>query len=277
MDAASPRSDITQWIRALQPRVRPALEAVGGPLEPLLTVSQARPLSLGSVRIAGLLDQTLLRPEVTPAQIDRMCDEAMEHRFAAVYVHSRFVARVAARLAGSDVAPASVAGFPMGANLTAVKVYEARAAIAAGAREIDMVLAVGMLKSGAFAEVAEDLADVTRAAHAHGVLVKLILETVLLTDEEKVAACLLAAGTGIDLVKTSTGLVGSGATVADVALMRQVVGDRLGVKAAGGIRTLADARAMVAAGATRLGTSAGVNIAQQAVGEAAPQVAPAGY
>ncbi|MCJ7678768.1 MAG: deoxyribose-phosphate aldolase [Anaerolineales bacterium] len=277
MDAVSPRTDIAQWIRALQPRVRPALEAVGGPLEPLLSVAQARPLSLESVRIAGLLDQTLLRPEVTPAQIERGCDEAMEHRFAAVYVHSGYVARVAARLAGSDVAPASVAGFPMGANLTAVKVYEARAAIAAGAREIDMVLAIGLLKSGAFAEVAEDLADVTRAAHAHGVLVKLILETGLLTDEEKVAACLLAAGTGIDFVKTSTGLVGGGATVADVALMRQVVGDRVGVKAAGGIRSLADARAMVSAGATRLGTSAGVNIAQQAVGEAAAPMAAAGY
>lgn len=277
MNAASPRPAISQWMETLRPRVETAVNAVGGPLEPLISTEQARPITDLAVRIAGLLDQTLLRAEATPDQIDRLCDEALEHRFAAVSVHSGYVGRVAARLAGSEVAPGSVAGYPSGANLTAVKVYEARAAIAAGAREIDMVLAIGLLKAGEYALVAEDMADVARAAHAQGVMVKLILETVLLSDEEKVAACLLAAGTGIDMVKTSTGLAGGGATAADVALMRQVVGERLGVKAAGGIRTLDDARAMVAAGASRLGTSSGVNIARQAQGETAAAVSSPGY
>lgn len=277
MNAASPRSAISHWMETLRPRVQPAVQAVGGPLEPLISPALARPVDLKSIPIAGLVDHTLLKPEATPEQVDRLCDEALEYRFAAVCVHSGFVARVAARLSGSDVAPCSVVGFPFGTNLTTVKVYEARQAIAVGAREVDMVLAIGLLKAGEYALVAEDLVDVTRAAHAHGVLVKLILETALLSDEEKVAACLLAAGTGMDFVKTSTGFAGGGATVADVALMRQVVGDRLGVKAAGGVRTLDDARTMVAAGATRLGTSAGVNIARKAQGETAAAVSPPGY
>lgn len=277
MNAASPRSAISHWMETLRARVQPAVQAVGGPLEPLISPALARPVDLKSIPIAGLVDHTLLKPEATPEQVDRLCDEALEYRFAAVCVHSGFVARVAARLSGSDVAPCSVVGFPFGTNLTTVKVYEARQAIAVGAREVDMVLAIGLLKAGEYALVAEDLVDVTRAAHAHGVLVKLILETALLSDEEKVAACLLAAGTGMDFVKTSTGFAGGGATVADVALMRQVVGDRLGVKAAGGVRTLDDARTMVAAGATRLGTSAGVNIARKAQGETAAAVSPPGY
>lgn len=277
MNAASPRSAISHWMETLRPRVQPAVQAVGGPLEQLISPALARPVDLKSIPIAGLVDHTLLKPEATPEQVDRLCEEALEYRFAAVCVHSGYVARVAARLSGSDVAPCSVVGFPFGTNLTAVKVYEARQAIAVGAREVDMVLAIGLLKAGEYALVAEDLVDVTRAAHAQGVLVKLILETALLSDEEKVAACLLAAGTGMDFVKTSTGFAGGGATAADVALMRQVVGDRLGVKAAGGVRTLDDARTMLAAGATRLGTSAGVNIARQAQGETAAAVSPPGY
>jgi deoxyribose-phosphate aldolase len=255
--------------------VEPAVLAVGGPLDPLITPAQARPANMNAVPVARLIDQILLKPEATSRQIEQMCDQALELHFAAVCVHSAFVGRVAARLSGSDVAPASVAGFPFGANLTSVKVFEARQAIAAGAREIDVVVPIGLLKAGEYVQVAEDLVDVTRAAHAQGVLVKLILETALLSDEEKVAACMLAAGTGMDFVKTSTGFASGGATEADVALMRQVVGDRMGVKAAGGIRTLDDARRMVAAGATRLGTSAGVNIARQAQGQPAMS-SPAG-
>lgn len=278
MSAVSRSTDLSPVPDLPQPAIAQAIASVGGPLASILTARQAGPLDVGSARIASLVDYTLLNPDATPEQVDRVCDEALEFGFAAVYVYSGNVARAAARLEGSDVAPCSVAGFPAGANLTSAKVFEARQAIAAGAREIDMVLAIGLLKTGAYAQVAEDLAAVTRAAHAEGALVKLILETVLLTEAEKVAACRLAAGTGIDYVKTSTGFAGGGATVADVALLRRTVGDRLGVKAAGGIRTLADAMAMVAAGATRIGTSVGVNIAREAVGEAAaPEAAPTGY
>jgi deoxyribose-phosphate aldolase len=276
MDAASSPAPVRRMVDALRPQVEAAVRGVGGPLEPLISREQARPIDLSVAPIVRLVDHTLLKPEATPAQIDRLCDEALEFRFAAVCVHSSFVGRVAERLSGSEVAPASVVGFPFGTNLTSVKIYEARQAIAAGAREVDMVLPIGLLKAGEYARVAEDLVDVARAAHAQGALVKLILETALLSDEEKVAACLLAAGTGIDFVKTSTGFAGGGATEADVALMRQVVGERTGVKAAGGIRTWDDARRMVAAGATRLGTSAGVNIARQAQGQPAAAV-PAGY
>jgi len=275
MDAASSRTSISQLMEGLRPRVEAAVQAVGGPLEPRITPAQARPVDLDVVPITRLVDHTLLKPEATPQQIERLCDEALEFHFAAVCVHSGLVGRVAVRLSGSDVAPCSVVGFPFGTNLTSVKVFEARQAIAAGAREVDMVVPIGLLKAGEYAQVAEDLVDVTRAAQAQGALVKLILETTLLSDEEKVAACMLAAGTGMDFVKTSTGFAGGGATEADVALMRQVVGDRMGVKAAGGIRALEDARKMVAAGATRLGTSAGVNIARQAQGQPAAS-SPAG-
>jgi deoxyribose-phosphate aldolase len=276
MDAAFSPASVSQSMEALRSRVEPAVLAVGGPTERLITLAEARPVDPNVLPIDRLVDHTLLKPEATPGQIEQLCDEALEFQFAAVCVHSGFVGRVAARLSGSDIAPCSAVGFPFGTNLTSVKVYEARQAIAAGAREVDMVLPIGLLKAGEYDRVAEDLVDVTRAAHAQGALVKLILETALLSDEEKVAACMLAAGTGVDLVKTSTGFAGGGATEADVALMRQVVGDRLGVKAAGGIRTLDDARRMVAAGATRLGTSAGVNIARQAQGQSATG-SPAGY
>lgn len=276
MNAASLPSSVSESMDDLRSRVEPAVLDVGGPLSPLITPAQAGPVNLDAVPVARLIDHTLLKSEATPRQIEQLCDEALEFHFAAVCVHSGFVGRVAARLSGSDVAPCSVVGFPFGTNLTTVKVYEARQAIAAGAREVDMVVPIGLLKAGEYARVAEDLVDVTRAAHAQGALVKLILETALLSDEEKVAACLLAAGTGVDFVKTSTGFSSGGATEADVALMRQVVGDRVGVKAAGGVRSLDDARRMVAAGAARLGTSAGVNIARQAQGQPAT-ASPAGY
>jgi deoxyribose-phosphate aldolase len=165
------------------------------------------------------------------------------------------------------VAVCTVIGFPLGATTTKTKVFEATQAAANGARELDMVIAVGQLKAGRYPEVVEDIHQVVDAGHAQGALVKVIIETSLLSDDEKVAACLLAARAGADFVKTSTGFSGGGATAADIALMRRAVGPELGVKASGGIRTLADAQAMIAAGATRIGASAGVSITREAEGD----------
>jgi deoxyribose-phosphate aldolase len=217
--------------------------------------------------VAALIDHTLLKPEATPAQVERLCDEAARYRFASVCVNPSFVPLCARLLKGTPVVVCTVIGFPLGATTTKAKVFEAAQAAAAGARELDMVIPIGQLKAGAYREVAEDIHAVVEAGHAAGALVKVIIETSLLTDEEKVAACLLAARAGADFVKTSTGFSGGGATVADIALMRRVVGPEIGVKASGGVRTLADAQAMVAAGASRIGASAGVAIVREAEGE----------
>lgn len=210
--------------------------------------------------LAAYIDHTLLRPEATAAQIDRLCDEALEHAFASVCVNPTWVARCARRLAGSTVAVCTVAGFPLGANTSVVKATEARTAVEHGATEIDMVINVGALRSGMPDVVLEEVSLVRGAAHEGGAITKVILETVLLTDDEKVIAGALAAEAGAEFVKTSTGFAGSGATVPDVVLLRAAVGPRLGVKASGGVRTAADARAMIEAGATRIGASAGVSI-----------------
>jgi deoxyribose-phosphate aldolase len=217
--------------------------------------------------IAGLIDHTLLKPEATPAQVETLCAEAARFRFASVCVNPGFVPLCARLLKGSPVAVCTVIGFPLGATTTKAKVFEAAQAAANGARELDMVIPIGRLKAGELREVAEDIAAVVEAGHAAGALVKVIIETSLLSDEEKVAACLLAARAGADFVKTSTGFAGGGATAADVALMRRTVGPEVGVKASGGVRTLADAQAMVAAGADRIGASAGVAIVREAEGE----------
>lgn len=224
----------------------------------------AIPTGLSRPQLAALIDHTLLKPEATAALIDRLCDEALEHRFAAVCVNPTHVQRVARRLRRSGIAACTVVGFPLGATLTAVKAYEAERALAAGATELDMVLNIGALKAGDVALVTRDIRAVVRVAHAAGALVKVIIEACLLTDAEKRAACLAVQKARADFVKTSTGLSTGGATVADVALLRAAVGPKLGVKAAGGIRSLADAQAMVAAGATRLGTSAGVALLRDA-------------
>lgn len=213
--------------------------------------------------IARMIDHTLLKPDATPQQIAQLCAEAREYGFAAVCVNPVHVAQAAALLAGSAVVVCSVAGFPLGANGTAAKVFETRQAIADGAREIDMVISIGHLKAGDDDHVRDDIRSVVEAAHAGGALCKVIIETALLTDDEKRRACLLAVDAGADFVKTSTGFASGGATVEDVALMRTVVGERARVKAAGGIRTLADARAMIAAGADRIGTSSGVAIVRE--------------
>jgi deoxyribose-phosphate aldolase len=226
--------------------------------------------------IAALIDHTLLKPEATPAQVEALCHEAAQYRFASVCVNPAYVPLCVRLLRDTPVAVCTVIGFPLGATTTKVKVFEATQAAGNGARELDMVLAVGRLKAGDYGAVAEDISAVVEAGHAAGALVKVIIETSLLSDEEKVAACLLAARAGADFVKTSTGFSGGGATAADIALMRRVVGPSLGVKASGGVRTLADARAMVAAGADRIGASAGVAIVREAEGDA-PAAASNGY
>lgn len=229
-------------------------------------LADAAPAPLSDTPIAGYIDHTLLKPEATPAQIERICAEARQYRFASVCVNPGYVPLCVRLLAGSPVAVCTVIGFPLGATTTKTKVFEATQAAANGARELDMVIAVGRLKAQQFPEVAEDIRQVVEAGHAQGALVKVIIETSLLSDEEKVAACLLAARAGADFVKTSTGFSGGGATVEDIALMRRAVGPEVGVKASGGVRTLADAQAMVAAGATRIGASAGVAIVREAEG-----------
>lgn len=215
---------------------------------------------------ASLVDHTLLKPEASESDIERLCGEAAQFHFASVCVNPTWVRSSACHLRGTGVVVCTVVGFPLGATLADVKAYETRRAIYDGAREIDMVINVGALKSGDDCAVEYDIRQVVEAAHEHGVLVKVIIEAALLTDEEKVRACLAAKRAGADFVKTSTGFAKGGATVADVALMRRTVGQEMGVKAAGGVKGLDDARAMVEAGATRLGASVGVKIAQEASG-----------
>lgn len=210
--------------------------------------------------IAVLIDHTLLKPQATAADIRRLCQEARRFGFATVCVNPYWVALAASELAGSSVQVAAVVGFPLGANTPSIKVAETESVIAAGAREVDMVLNIGELRAGNLDAVRADIAAVVTAAHARHALVKVILETALLTDDQKVAACTVSQQAGADFVKTSTGFSTHGATTHDVALMRRVVGPGMGVKASAGIRTLEDVDAMRAAGATRIGTSSGVRI-----------------
>lgn len=215
---------------------------------------------------AKYIDHTLLKPEATVKQIVDLCAEAREYNFASVCINPTHVKLAAQLLRDSPVKVCTVIGFPLGANTTTVKRYETQQALADGATEVDMVINIGALKSGNTDLVEKDIAEVCQVAHAGEAICKVILETALLTDDEKAQVCLLAKKAGADFVKTSTGFGGGGATVHDVALMRQAVGPSLGVKASGGIRTFADAREMIAAGATRIGASAGVKIIQEARG-----------
>ncbi|HTT63313.1 MAG TPA: deoxyribose-phosphate aldolase [Bryobacteraceae bacterium] len=214
--------------------------------------------------IASLIDHTMLRPEATRTDILKLCHEARQYGFATVCVNPYWVPLAAGELAGTAVKVCTVAGFPLGATSTEAKVAEAAAALRAGAREIDMVINVGALRSGDCDTVKLDIQAVTRVCHDAGAIVKVILETALLDDAQKITACKLAQAAGADFVKTSTGFGPAGATVQDVVLMRHAVGPRMGVKAAGGIRTLDDFRAMVAAGANRVGASASVKIVEAA-------------
>jgi deoxyribose-phosphate aldolase len=210
--------------------------------------------------LARLIDHTLLDPAATRADIDRLCAEARQHGFAAVCVNPAWVRRAYENLAGSEVAVASVIGFPLGAATTEVKVLETRRALRDGAREIDMVINVGRLKSGMHEWVGDEIRRIAEVCHEAGAITKVIIETSLLTDAEKVVACRLAKEAKADMVKTSTGWGTGGATVADVALIRATVGPEMGIKASGGIRTAEDVHDMIAAGATRIGASAGVRI-----------------
>jgi deoxyribose-phosphate aldolase len=221
--------------------------------------------------VAKIIDHTLLKAEATPEQVAKLCDEAREYGFGAVMVNATNVAQCVSKLQGTDVKVGAVIGFPLGATLTDVKVFEAKECMRLGAREIDMVMNIGALKSGNRELVHSDVAALVQAAHAQKALLKVILETGLLTDDEKRAACVICEKAGADFVKTSTGFLGGAATVEDVALMRRAV--TIGVKASGGIRSATDALKMIEAGATRLGTSSGVAIVRELRGEAAKQPA----
>ena len=220
--------------------------------------------------LAKMIDHTLLKPDATPDQVAQLCFEAKKYGFATVCVNPAWVSLCAQILQGSPVKVCSVIGFPLGASAPEVKVFETQNAIEHGATEIDMVINVGALKGRDLDLVAKDIRGVVSAAHARGAIVKVIIEAVLLTDEEKTIASLLTKEAGADFVKTSTGFASGGATVHDVALMRRAVGPEMGVKAAGGVRTFEDAENMIKAGATRIGASAGVKIIQGPSAEKAP-------
>jgi deoxyribose-phosphate aldolase len=214
--------------------------------------------------IARLIDHTLLRADATRADIFELCREARDHNFASVCVNSYWVPLAASQLGGSEVKVCAVVGFPLGATSTGAKVSETEDALRAGAQEIDMVQNIGSLRGGDEQAVEEEVALVAGVCHRAGAILKVILETALLNDDQKILACQLAQAAGADFVKTSTGFGPSGATVHDVELMRRTVGPAMGVKASGGIRTLDDLNKMVAAGATRIGSSSGVKIVEEA-------------
>ena len=229
----------------------------------------------GNVDLARTIDHTLLKPDATQDQIAQLCYEARKYSFASVCVNPTWVELCAQLLKGSPVKVCTVIGFPLGATDPDVKAFETQTAMQKGASEIDMVINIGALKARDLELVAKDIRGVVAPAHAGGAIVKVIIEAVLLTDEEKTIACLLSKEAGADFVKTSTGFASGGATVHDVALMRQTVGPEMGVKAAGGVRTYEDAENMLKAGATRIGASAGVKIIQGPSQAPASTAAPA--
>jgi deoxyribose-phosphate aldolase len=229
-----------------------------------------------SREIARTIDHTLLKADATRAQIEQLCAEAREHGFATVCVNATWVPLCAQLLRGSETRVCTVVGFPLGATLPEVKAFEAARTVAEGACEVDMVLNIGALKSGDFRLCERDVAAVVEASHRGGAILKVIIEAALLTDDEKVKACVVSKAAGADFVKTSTGFGPGGATAADVALMRRVVGPDMGVKAAGGVKDLRSAQAMLEAGADRIGASVGVKIVQESRGVAVTG-GPAGY
>ena len=236
------------------PRIFPVFQSPTVTVEEHLASTQS---------IANLIDQTLLKPEATAEDVVRVCREAAEHGFCSVCINPHWVRLAGATLAGARVRVCTVIGFPLGANRTLVKTAEARLALDEGAAEIDMVQNIGALRSGDFAIVQSEIAELAEIAHGGKALLKVILETCLLNDDQKRKACALAVEAKADFVKTSTGFSTSGAAEEDIRLMRQTVGAAVGVKAAGGIRSLDAVRRMVAAGATRIGTSSGVQILRE--------------
>jgi deoxyribose-phosphate aldolase len=219
-----------------------------------------------AAEMASMIDHTLLKAQATEDQFHQLCAEARQFSFATVCINPSWVPLCVELLRGSPVKVCTVIGFPLGATLPDVKAFESQRCVALGAAEVDMVINIGALKSQQYDVVQADIAAVVNAAHALGGSVKVIIEATYLTDEEKIKACALSRTAGADYVKTSTGFGPSGATVEDVALMRRAVGPAMGVKAAGGIKTAADAWAMIGAGATRIGTSAGVKIIAECQG-----------
>ncbi len=227
--------------------------------------------------LASYIDHTLLRPDATAADIRKLCEEAQQYGFASVCVNPYWVKMAAAELADSPVKVCTVIGFPLGASSSAVKVFEAQAAMGDGAREIDMVINIGELKAENLDSVRSDIHGVVEVCHHAGAIVKVILEASLLTDAEKQSGAAQAKAGGADFVKTSTGFSTGGATEADVRLLRATVGSDMGVKASGGIRTLADMEKMIAAGASRIGASAGVKIMEAVAGRIPDQAGGASY
>jgi deoxyribose-phosphate aldolase len=230
--------------------------------------------------LAAVLDHTLLKPDATRAQVIHLCHEAAEHHFACAMVNPTWVSTAAKTLAGTGVPVGVVIGFPLGATLSASKRDETARVVKLGAHDVDMVLNIGLLKSGTkedYEAVKQDIRGVVELAHGAGAIVKVILETCLLTFEEKLRASELALAAGADFIKTSTGFSSGGATVDDITLMRSVAGTRAGVKASGGIRSLADASAMLHAGATRIGASASVKILAELAGQAPAPTPTSGY
>jgi deoxyribose-phosphate aldolase len=241
-------------------------------------VSACEPIGGIDSALAAQIDHTLLRADATSADIRKICCEARQYGFASVCVNPYWVPLAAAELSGSPVKVCTVIGFPLGANSTSTKVAETETAVKQGATEIDMVINVGEVKGGNYDAVRQDIEAVASAAHKGGAILKVILETALLDDNQKIVASTLSKVAGAEFVKTSTGFSTGGATVHDVALMRQVVGEEMGVKASGGIRTLEDLKNMAAAGATRIGASASVKIMETAQGKAqAPTTTQGGY
>jgi len=265
-----PQQDIEKLVELITAEVMSALQEETTDVSHIvnagatrLGVRHGRATSMAS-EVAGMIDHTILKPEANESDIRELCAEAREFSFASVCVNPTWVKLCAEELRGTPVLVCTVVGFPLGATLPEVKAYETERAIADGAQEIDMVINVGALKSSDYALVERDIMGIVNAAHARGATVKVIIEAALLDRQEKVTACTLAKAAGADYVKTSTGFGPGGATAEDVALMREVVGGEMGVKAAGGVRTLEDAKNMIAAGATRIGASAGVKIVREA-------------
>lgn len=247
---------------------------------PFESASFAHQALSSSAALAAVLDHTLLKPDATRAQVMQLCQEAAEHRFACAMVNPYWTAVAADALTGTGVPVGVVIGFPLGATLSASKRDEAARVVKLGAHDVDMVLNVGLLKSGTkedFEAVRQDIRGVVELAHGGGAIVKVILETCLLTFEEKLRASELALAAGADYLKTSTGFASGGATTDDIALMRGVAGSRAGVKASGGIRSLADATAMLQAGASRIGASASVRILGELSGRVQERPAAEGY
>ena len=213
--------------------------------------------------LAAVIDHTLLKPEATRAQVESLCDEALSYRFACAMVNPVWASTAVGVLSGSTVPVGAVIGFPLGASLVSTLRHEATALIRLGVRELDMVIPIGFLKSGNYVAVQHTIQSVAKVAHGHGALLKVILETALLNVAEKLRASEVAIQAGADFIKTSTGFASGGATAADVALMRGVAGARCGVKASGGIRTLADVKALLESGANRIGASASVAIVRE--------------